>query len=189
MKVYCSTCKTVHVFPCGGEVAGFAYKPVERPEWLPVAESLSRRLDALEKQAGPLGDDRRREKALARLELAIGMDAMRQLSLMDGGLALIQGWVAAGDQATATLAESIRAFMRSNGYEFKPFLTRFYATPASPDPTAAWRSDFDPKDALIRELMAFVRSNPDTRIASEYRRWGNKVDGFRDRAERLGVKL
>lgn len=66
---------------------------------------------------------------------------------------------------------------------------KFYATPAAPDPTAAWRSDSDSKDALIRDLMTFVRSNPDTRIASEYLRWGNKVDGFHDRAEKLGVKL
>lgn len=63
---------------------------------------------------------------------------------------------------------------------------------ASPlvDTTATQKLDATAsKDALIRDLMTFVRSNPDTRIASEYLRWGNKVESFRDRAEKLGVKL
>ena len=49
MKVYCSICKTF----CDGIIAGYGAHP--QPEWGPVAESLSRRLDALEKQAGPIG--------------------------------------------------------------------------------------------------------------------------------------
>lgn len=126
-----------------------------------LAESLSRRLDALEKQAGPVGDDGRREKALARLEMAIGVDARRYLSLMDGGPALIQGWVAAGDQATETLAEAIRAFMRSKGYKFLKFRTASFSG----------GSDSDSKDALIRDL---IRISPSQLC--------------RDRAERLGVK-
>lgn len=112
MKVYCSTCKTVHVFPCEGEVAGFAYKPVEQPEWVPVAESLSRRLDALEKQAGPIG----------------------------------KLYVTDVEHATGTVS----------------FDTK------------------DPKDALIRDLMHHVYP---------YVIWNDTKNGFRDRAEKLGVKL
>ena len=139
-----------------------------------LAESLSRRLDALEKQAGPVGDDGRREKALARLEMAIGVDAMRQLVLMDGGPALIQGWVAAGDQATESLAESIRAFMRSKGYEF----LRFRTTPFSGS------SDSDSKDALIRDLLDCFA---DRRIYPPHEHALSREKLCR-RAEKLGVK-
>lgn len=149
-----------------------------------LAESLSRRLDALEKQAGSVGDDSQREKALARLEMAIGVDAMRQLVLMDGGPALIQGWVAAGDQATESLAESIRAFMRSKGYVSTVF-DRFYAIPASPDPTAAWRSGSDSKDALIRDLLDCFA---DRRIYPPHEHALSR-EKLCKRAEKLGVKL
>lgn len=48
MRVYCSECRDVHVFPCNGTVAGYEI-PIEAPPWLAVTESLGRRLDALEK--------------------------------------------------------------------------------------------------------------------------------------------
>lgn len=136
-------------------------------------DRLCREADAkkFEKQ---VEDDGRREKALARLEMAIGTDARRHLSLMDGGPALIQGWVAAGDQATESLAESIRAFMRSKGYEF----LRFRTTPFSGS------SDSDSKDALIRDLLDCFA---DRRIYPPHEHALSREKLCR-RAEKLGVK-
>lgn len=131
-------------------------------------DRLCREADAkkFEKQ---VEDDGRREKALARLEMAIGTDARRHLSLMDGGPDLIQGWVAAGDQATGALAESIRAFMRSKGYEFLKFRTAPFSG----------GSDSDSKDALIRDLYRAYRRSMVAPPGTE----------FDIRAEKLGVKL
>jgi len=47
----------------------------------------------------------------------------------------------------------------------------------------------DPKDALIRDLVTFAKTTPDTRIASEYLKWCDEVRSFGHRAEKLGVKL
>jgi hypothetical protein len=95
---------------------------VHQPEWAPVAESLSRRLDALEKQAGPVG--------------------------------AVQ---AAQDRADARRA----SWLGSGG------------------------SDSDSKDALIRDLMTWLGDHH----VYPYVVWNDTKNGFRDRAEKLGVKL